>query len=295
MKHFKNSTILSLSDLQQTKIFENKELFALIGNPVSKSISHITHNEVFSSLQFNGHFFRIHVEEDELSIAIPYLHKKGFKGLCVTMPFKEKVLPYLINQSDIGSVNTLIFQKEGFYGKNTDALAIEKILSPFFCKSPYVSLIGAGGCAKAAAYIFNKYKIPFTVYNRTVEKGATLSKNYGSLEDFHSPRKGLHIVINTTSVGMGPYNNNSPIDTTKFSPSTIVFETIYQPWKTKLILDAQAKGLPVILGIEMFIAQAIFQFGYFLPISFEETKVSNIIRNSIKGSVYDANFSFFPK
>lgn len=294
MKHFDNSTILSLKDLQEKNIFKEKVPFALIGNPVSKSLSHITHNQVFSSLGFNGHFFRIHLEEDELPIAIPYLHQKKFQGLAVTMPFKEKVLPYLIKGSPVRAVNTLLFREKGYTGKNTDVLAIEKILSPYFSPSLYVSLIGAGGCAKAAAYVLNKHKIPFTVYNRNKEKGALLSEKYGALKDFSCP-EGAHILINTTSVGMDPHIDECPIDTNKLSASTLVFDTIYRPLKTKLLLEAEAKGLPVISGIEMFISQAIFQFRYFLPISFEESVISNIMRTSLTGYPHDASLTSLQK
>ena len=270
--------ILSIKALQNDhfwKPFQNKKLFGLIGNPVSKSISHLTHNNFFKKIEFPGYFFRIHLEETELPLALSYLYDRGFAGLAVTMPFKEKVVPFLKSYPSMGSVNTLLAKEDGYHGANTDTLAIEKLLLPFFLTSPHVSLFGAGGTAKAAAHVLQKHQVPFTLYNRTLNKNVC-GIEPTPLKDFFSPEGKPHIVINTTSVGMSPDADACPIDTNRLSRETVVFDAIYNPLKTKLLFAAEERGLTTISGIEMFTAQALFQFRLFLPISFEEKCISDI-------------------
>jgi len=276
MKHFTLDTLLSLKDLENQEFisqFKGKKLYGLIGNPVSKSISHITHNQVFEKLNFPGIFFRIHLEEVELSQALDLLHIIGFEVVAVTMPFKEKVLPFLLIQPVEGSVNTLIRNKEGFTGINTDALAIEKLLSNYFNPSISASILGAGGTAKAAAYILHKHRIPFTFYNRSLDKGRKLAYLFNTsckaLEDFYCP-KSAHIIINTTSVGMEPDIDKCPIKLEKIEKNAIIFDAIYRPYKTQLIEYAEKLNLQVILGFDMFTMQAMFQLKLMLGICFDE-------------------------
>lgn len=284
MKHFPLESILSFKDLDDENLWESfkeQKLFALIGNPVSKSISHITHNQIFKKIDVRAHFFRIHLEEDALPRALLKLHQRGFLGLAVTMPYKTEVLPYLNHSSGVGAVNTLLYREDGYYGENTDALAIEQLLSPLFSLCPVVSLLGAGGAARGAAYVLKKHQIPFTIYNRSYERGELLAKEYGApfelIDRFYSPEGKFHIVINTTSVGMEPHVDACPIDPCKLSSETVVFEAIYRPHKTSLVLAAEERGLKTILGIEMFAMQALFQFRYFLSTPFDEKVLWDIL------------------
>jgi 3-dehydroquinate dehydratase / shikimate dehydrogenase len=132
-----------------------------------------------------------------------------------------------------------------------------------------VAVIGAGGTGRTAVAALAHYGATVVVYNRTKERADALANEFdGRSGKVVSARleklcdSCCHIFINTTSVGMHPKVDESPIGDRppKFEPETVVFDTIYNPMKTKLLEQAEAAGAKTIGGVEMFVRQAAGQF-----------------------------------
>ena len=146
-------------------------------------------------------------------------------------------------------------------------------------KDKNVTILGAGGAARAIAVGVLEKQGKLTILNRTVEKAEKLSKefncNFGSLQDFEKIK--TDILINTTSIGMHPEINGTPINT-KFVKNIIVLDAIYSQEKTKLLQEAEKNNCTIISGIEMYINQAAGQFKIWTG---KEADI-NFMRNIIK-------------
>ena len=155
--------------------------FGLIGNPVSHSKSPLIHN-TFAELRGDNLEYNLYqLEEQELGNALKRFKKQNFKGLNVTIPYKEKVIPFLCGVSEtaakVGAVNTLKLTDKGYYGTNTDITGIKRTLrdKEIVVKGEEGVVLGAGGAAKAAAYaLYAEGAVKVYVVNRTFEKAQAL-------------------------------------------------------------------------------------------------------------------------
>ena len=180
----------------------------------------------------------------------------------------------------IGAVNTIVNNDGKLTGYNTDIIgAIKAIESKTEIKDKNVTILGAGGAARAIAVGVLEKQGKLTILNRTVEKAEKLSKefncNFGPLQDFEKIK--TDILINTTSVGMHPEINETPINT-KFVKNVFVLDAIYSQEKTKLLQKAEKNNCTIISGIEMYINQAAGQFKIWTG---KEADI-NFMRNIIK-------------
>ena len=237
---------------------KNKGYFGLlIGNPVEKSISHITHNKVLENL---GRYEKRLISEENFSEEIRLLKQEKVDWLGVTMPFKEKVIPYL-DEIDreahfIGAVNTIVVKRGKWKGYNTDGIggcnAIEEIVP---LKGKKVLILGAGGAARALVFEAKKRGAHIILWNRTYKKGVLIGEYFG-VESVQTPSP-ADILINATCVGMNQDDEEIPLSLEEYR---YVFDTVYNPHETKLLREAQKKGAIPIYGIEMFIHLSALQF-----------------------------------
>ena len=180
------------------------------------------------------------------------------KGLNVTIPYKESVIPYLNklskNAAQIGAVNTIRFTKKGnLKGYNSDYYGFMKSLEPLLQTHHKKALIlGTGGAAKAVSFALDKLGIPYTFVTREEKEGmidydrinATTFDNY-------------QIIINCTPVGTVPNTKEfPPIPYNFFTPNHIAFDLIYNPEETQFLKKAKKKGAVTKNGYEMLILQA---------------------------------------
>ena len=158
--------------------------FGLIGNPVGHSKSPLIHNTFAELRGDNLEYDLYQLEEQELCNALKRFKKLDFKGLNVTIPYKEKVIPFLCGVSEtaskVGAVNTLKLTDKGYYGTNTDITGIKRTLrdKEIVVKGKEGVVLGAGGAAKAAAYaLYAEGAVKVYVVNRTFEKAQALSES----------------------------------------------------------------------------------------------------------------------
>ena len=254
---------------------KHSAIYGLIGNPISHSISPIIHNTLFKELNINGIYVPFKV--DNIGDFIREFRGLDVKGYSVTIPHKESVVNHLdaidLIAKKIGAVNTIVNKDGRLVGFNTDCEAAIKVLEGVdlvstkslgetYLKEKKVTIIGAGGVARAIAFGLKERQAQITIINRNHERAQSLARDVGCLvRKFDEPQAlDTDILINATPVGMFPKINETPIDKNKLKPNMIIFDTIYNPIETKLLKEAKAQGCKTINGLSMFVHQAAAQF-----------------------------------
>ncbi len=252
----------------------------IIGDPVEHTMSPAMHNAAFAETGLDWVYAAFHVKPDELKAAIEGMRALGIAGFNVTIPHKIHVIP-LIDRLDppaekIGAVNTVVNRGGILTGYNTDASGFlramaERGIDP---AGKNVVIIGAGGAARAVSFVLSESRANITIMNRAsgMERAVTLAEavakstggNPGALElseaNLKQVLKKADILVNTTSVGMSPDCEQSPVPGEYLRPGLAVYDIVYNPVRTKLIREAEAVGAGTISGIDMLVWQGILAF-----------------------------------
>ena len=225
--------------------------YGLIGQRLCHSFSAEIHKQLF------GYDYELlELQPDQLA---PFLQRREFFGINVTMPYKEAVIPYLDFVDDmaqkIGAVNTVINRNGKLYGYNTDYLGLKALIdyagiSP---KNKTVLVLGSGGTSRTAMAVAESLGARcYVQVSRFVKEGCI---TYSEAKALYSDAE---IIINTTPCGMYPNIGESAVDLLDFPMLHGVIDVVYNPLRTKLICDAMAIGIPSIGGLYMLVAQAAF-------------------------------------
>lgn len=247
------------------QIDSSTQLYGVFGNPVAHSLSPVMHNRAFAETGVNGAYLAFEVTD--IQAAVAGLRALGMRGASVTIPHKVRVMDYLDSVDEtaarIGAVNTIVNDNGFLKGYNSDGLGAVRALGE---KTPLngadVTILGAGGAARAIGFAVTAEGARVTVVNRTEERGKRLARELGA--DFR-PLTGLQgleceVLINTTSVGMAPMIDALPFDEELIERRALVMDIVYNPLKTKLLQRAEAIGCSTIDGVAMFVYQGGFQF-----------------------------------
>lgn len=211
-----------------------------------------------------------------------FLKQGDFDGANVTIPYKKTVIPYckrLTEQAQrIGSVNTLIRQEDGtLLGHNTDYDGFLYMIrsSGVEVRGKKCLILGTGGASLTVRTVLEDLEAGEIVFiSRTGEN------NYQNL-DRHADAR---IIVNTTPVGMYPRNGEVPLDVKVFPQLEGVFDLIYNPARTQLLLDAEKVGIPGINGLGMLVAQAKAASERFRDMTIPDHVVEDITREMEKKS-----------
>ena len=244
-------------------------LYGIIGNPVSHSLSPAMHNGAFAELGENSVYLPFPVADLEAGIA--GLKAIGVKGVSVTIPYKEAVIPLLDVIEDvarkIGAVNTIEIREVGgrklLCGSNTDWLGANRALSgKVSLRGAQVVLLGAGGSARAIGFGLQQEGAHVILCSRTEARGRKLAVDLGCLWHPLDESGSLQgdILINATSVGMQPEIQVSPVPKTILSRFQVVMDIVYAPLATRLLREAEGAGCQVVNGLEMLLYQGVAQF-----------------------------------
>ncbi len=204
-----------------------------------------------------------------------FLLHGSFDGLNVTIPYKKEVIPYCSKLTPtaqaLGSVNTIVRQQDGtLLGHNTDFYGFSSMLgSTGLCVSGKKALVlGSGGASATVVAALTQQGANVVVISRTGED------NYTNLQK-HADAA---LIVNATPVGMYPNVGISPVELSYFPKLEGVLDLIYNPSKTKLLLDAEARGLVAENGLWMLVAQAKESAQYFLGRTIPDAMISHIYR-----------------
>ena len=250
------------------------DLLGLIGYPLDNSPSDTIHNTYCQTVGMPALYGKTHLSANDLGNFLNQSKAVGIKGLSITMPLKEAILPYLDTLSPeaeaIGAVNTVLFQDSKIIGHNTDGVgairAIEQALGEPVSNKRIV-IVGAGGAAKAIAWEATQQKAQVFILNRTKEKARLLAEKVGASYDSLIKasavlNEGCDVLIQTTPIGM--LSNHSLIPPVILKPTMLVFDIITKPATTELLKGAQKQGCKVLHGQEMWIHQALEQYKLWL-------------------------------
>lgn len=246
--------------------------YGLIGEKLGHSFSKEIHNKLFD---YTYELKEIPKENLDL-----FLKQKDFKAINVTIPYKEKVIPYLYYISDtareIGAVNTVVNKNGKLYGYNTDFLGLKSLIQKngIDLKNKKVLILGSGGTSKTAfavAKSLNAAEI-YTV-SRTKKDGLI------TYEEVYSNHTNAQIIINTTPSGMYPNINKSALDISDFNNLCGVVDAVYNPLRSKLVCDALKKGVKAVGGLYMLVSQAAYAAEKFVDTKVDFAKVDSIFED----------------
>ncbi|KAK9137018.1 hypothetical protein Sjap_007612 [Stephania japonica] len=262
----------------------NSKVAGLIGNPVGHSKAATMFNPIFKTVGFDGVYVPFLV--DDVPNFLKSFNSPNFVGWSCTIPHKEEALRSCDEldpiAKSIGAVNTIIRKPDGkFIGYNTDYFgaisAIENKLRdlqnlPDGTGSPLAGklfvVMGAGGTGKALSYGAKAKGARVVIANRTYSRAKEIADSVGGealtlaeLANYH-PEEGT-VLANTTSVGMQPNDNESPIPKHSLKRYGLVFDAVYTPKMTRLLRDAEESGVTIVTGVDMLIIQAYEQYERF--------------------------------
>jgi len=240
-------------------------VYGILGRPVAHSLSPAMHNAAFRELGINAVYVAFTVAD--LAQAVAGLRGLQIRGVSVTIPFKEEIIP-LLDEVDpqatrIGAVNTVVSRDGRLVGHNTDWLgALIALEEQTEIAGKRVLILGAGGASRAIAFAILEKGGHAAVTDMEKDKALALSRQMWvevvALD--HLDQYPADILINATPVGMEPRSGDIPIDPTLLSRFQVVMDIVYKPLETRLLQEAKSQGCQVIDGLRMLIHQATEQF-----------------------------------
>jgi shikimate dehydrogenase len=213
-------------------------------------------------------FTYVPFEVTDLDHAIAGMRALGIRGLGISMPYKQRVVP-LLDALDplaarIGAVNTVVNDGGRLLGHNTDAAGAARALEEVRpLEGARVLLLGSGGAARAIAHAVTDRGATLTIANRDLDKARQLAAVTGATAaDLSEAARAsaYDVVVNATSVGMGEVDAASPVPEHAIAPGQTVMDIVYKPMETALVRAAHRRGAVVVHGGRMLLHQAARQF-----------------------------------
>lgn len=243
-------------------------LASVIGSPISHSLSPTIHQFWADKAHVHGYYFPVEpgLHENGFEEAVAGLKAIGVKGCNVTLPFKERALALADKASsdakEIGAANMLTFTGDEIIADNSDLRGfVDAIMAAGFQQADNTVVLGAGGVSRALIVGIKRAapKTKITVVNRTYERAKSLAKAFqvdaAAWNDMPDVMNGADFIVNATSLGM---SGQEPLDAdlSNAAPDAFVFDSVYTPMKTELIIEAEHRKFRVANGLDMLIAQA---------------------------------------
>jgi shikimate dehydrogenase len=262
-----------------TDIGPQTALCALIGNPVGHSMSPAIHNRAFAELGLDYVYVAFRVEDVRGAVAgMRALH--GFRGMSVTIPHKVSIIKHLDEVAEvdrgIGSVNTVVNDGGRLKGYGSDGPGALQALTDAGVRvaGRHVTILGSGGAARAIAFTLATQAKPASLallgviepelkaLTRDLVRKTDAKATCALLEaqTLSTRMAKTQVLIHCTPVGMHPKVKESVVPKALLHRDLAVMDIVYNPLKTKLLADAEARGLKTVSGVEMFVNQAVIQF-----------------------------------
>lgn len=248
----------------------------LFGHPVGHSRSPQMHNAAFSALGLPYVYHAFDILPERLENAVDSIRTLGIRGVNVTIPHKVEVMEYLDHITPeaemIGAVNTILNQNGSLIGHNTDGKGYVRSLieeTNISLGATQAVILGAGGAARAVATALAlEGTRQIFIANRSVDKGKMLAQRiskirpaeYMPFEEIPDIIAQAGLIVNTTSLGMHPNMQDTPLDAALLREGQIVSDLIYNPMETRLMREARQKGAIPHSGLGMFVYQGAEAF-----------------------------------
>ena len=253
----------------------------LIGYPLDHSMSAVMHNTAFKELRLNYRYELLPVKPEELgSVVSKTLRRTEVIGINVTIPHKIAVIKYLDDVDDeaaeIGAVNTIVNEDGRLKGYNTDRKGAMRALTEVYgeLKDAKAVMIGAGGAARAIGSCLSTSVSKLSILNRDLKHAKDLAEHLSTLpacrasvsastfqrSSLKEALEEANILVNATPIGMAPNGDETPVEQGLINPRLLVFDTIYNPPKTRLLREAEMAGARTLSGINMLVYQGAASF-----------------------------------
>jgi shikimate dehydrogenase len=245
-------------------------LAGVIGCPIAHSLSPRIHAYWLSKYGLKGHYIPLHIERDDLKTTLITLPKMGFRGVNITIPYKQAVIDHASTISGtvekLGAANTLSFDHDGkIHLDNTDGFGFIESIKHLYVNTTRPKdralILGAGGASRAIIDALQKFGFQsLTIANRTQAKADALAHDFNALTlpwDKVQPNLDVFdLVVNTTALGMTGFPELDLEFHPKPAHQMIVVDIIYAPILTPFLISAQRVGHIAINGLDMLINQA---------------------------------------
>ena len=270
------------------------EIYGVVGYPLATSYSPLIYNTVFNREKINAVY--VPFPARDLDYFLELAEDLNIKGAAVTIPYKEEIISHLDNVSNsvkvVGACNTIkslgipaksipgVINSRVWGGTNTDTVGFTESLLNFLdrkhLRGQKITVIGAGGAARAVVSEIYRLKGKCLILNRNAARARELALKYGyswsglGSRALDSMERYSDIIIQTTPVGTSPNTDDDPFEQYHFNGHETVMDLIYNPPQTAFLKRAMATGCRVLNGMDMLIRQAQYQYEYLLERDFPE-------------------------
>lgn len=236
-------------------------LLGVMGDPIIQSKSPIMHEAALKALGIPGAYVPLHILPENLENAVQAIRTLGFRGVNVTIPHKVAVMAHmdLLDESAVavGAVNTIVNNNGILTGYNTDGIGYVRSLKAEAISDlsdTKIMVIGAGGAARGiVAALLQEKPSSILIANRSADKARDLAADCQgkgnvigiSMDEVAEMLDGVDVLINTTSVGMYPHMDETPIDPGLLRAGMVVSDLIYNPLHTRLLLEGLERGCTI--------------------------------------------------
>ena len=278
---------------------------AVIGDPIAHSLSPVLQRFLIRHFALPFTYEALHIRANDLPKMMQHLRDGEFRGLNVTIPHKQAVLPFLDEVDEtaarLGAANTIAVEKNKLIGYNTDVAGFLRSLKAAGISPSGKNLfvLGAGGAARAVIFALLKTGVQkIFLCNRSAERAQALLAAFATDNRPQYVRwperlnwlqnNKIDIVINATSIGMHPQLNESPLPPAAFSPYMIAFDLIYNPLETAFLRAAAETGAKTVNGLGMLIDQGVAALEIWSQRKFDlrgiYANLENELRQALKSS-----------
>ena len=244
--------------------------YGLIGARLSYSFSKLIHNKL------GDYDYKLQeLNEDEFKV---FMEEKNFKGINVTIPYKQAVIPYLFYIDpialEIGAVNTIVNNGGKLYGYNTDYYGLKELIlkNNIEVNNKKCLILGTGATSNTAN------KVLKDLGAKEILKVSRSKKDNNITYDELINHKDTNIIIDTTPIGTYPNNDEQVVDLTLFNKLDGVIDVTYNPLNTSLVVQAKSLGIPSDGGLYMLVYQAIYASEFFFNKKIDKTIGNNIYK-----------------
>ena len=285
--------IYSFSEFKKSQK-TNKPHFFVVGNPIGHSLSPEMHQ---AALDFHGiyaEYHAINLAHTEILDFIAWLNREEFLGCNITIPYKNQFIDVVDHIDDYGReagvINTIAKSDYNLIGHNTDIYGFSSPLKQYtdHIEGGRAIVFGTGGASKAVNIGLEELGVEEIIFvSRTPEK-STLSSDHAwiktvSYNQWQSYAEEACLIVNTTPLGMSPNLGHSPISDLDVNllENKICYDLIYNPLKTKFLLQAEKHGAEIIDGLDMLIMQGNRSFEIWTGKSFPIDGIKELLINKL--------------
>lgn len=272
----------------------------VIGNPIAHSLSPVMQNAGIAAAGLDYSYIAMPVENEALAEAVAGMKALGFRGINVTIPHKQAIMPFLdkIDQDAqiIGAVNTVLNQDGYLTGYNTDVIGFIDGMKQqgFQPAGKHALLLGAGGAARAIVWGLIKEKVAsLTIAVRNPAKVQPMVDEFKQYMDItllnwqnealNAQLSKTQLLINATPLGMEPHvDAMPPIDWSCVQPAAFVYDIIYTPAETLFLKTAKEKGCQILNGEAMLVGQGAAAFEIWTGQKLNQAPMAEALRQALQ-------------